>query len=107
MKHADALTKRILLLEGLPNFQEMNRLRIGENVPEILQADLDLEMEAMPTLKEAITYCEEMKDYNSRELPEDILDSEEEHVDWLEPHLGLIDKIGLPNYLQSQAGKDD
>ncbi len=107
MKHADALTKRILFLEGLPNFQEMNRLHIGENVPEILQADLDLEMEAMPTLKEAIAYCEEIKDYNSRELFENILDSEEEHVDWLETHIGLVEKMGVANYLQSQAGNGD
>ena len=104
MEHADELIKRILFLEGLPNLQELNRLRIGENVPEILQCDLDLEMEAMPDLKEAIAYCEEVKDYISRELFEDILESEEEHVDWLETNLGLVEKMGLENYLQSQVG---
>lgn len=104
MKHADELTKRILFLEGLPNMQELNRLRIGENVPEMLQCDLDLEMEAIPELREGIAYCEEVKDYISRELLEDILESEEEHVDWLETNLSLIDKMGLQNYLQTQAG---
>jgi bacterioferritin len=104
MQHADELTKRILFLEGLPNMQELNRLRIGENVPEILQCDLDLEMEAMPDLREAIAYCEEEKDYISRELFEKILESEEEHVDWLETNLGLVEKMGLQNYLQTQSG---
>ena len=104
MKHADELTMRILFLEGLPNMQELNRLRIGENVPEMLQCDLDLEMEAIPDLREGIAYCEEVKDYISRELLEDILESEEEHVDWLETNLSLIDKMGLQNYLQTQAG---
>jgi len=104
MQHADELTKRILFLEGLPNMQELNRLRIGENVPEILQCDLDLEMEAIPELREAIAYCEEEKDYISRELFEKILESEEEHVDWLETNLGLVEKMGLQNYLQTQAG---
>ena len=104
MKHADELTKRILFLEGLPNMQEMNRLRIGENVPEILQCDLELEMEAIPDLKEAIAYCEEVKDYISRELFEDILESEEGHVDWLETNISLVEKMGLQNYLQTQAG---
>ena len=105
MKHADKLMERILFLEGLPGMQELNRLRIGENVPEILQCDLDLEMEAIPALKEAIGYCEEVKDYISRELFEEILESEEEHVDWLETQLGLIDKMGLHNYLQSSMGE--
>ena len=104
MKHADALTKRILFLEGLPNMQELNRLRIGENVPEILQCDLDLEMDAMPDLREAIVYCEGVKDFISRELFEAILESEEDHVDWLETNLGLVEKMGLQNYLQTQAG---
>lgn len=104
MKHADELINRILFLEGLPNLQELNRLRIGENVPELLQCDLDLEMEAIPELREAIAYCEEIKDYISRELFEGILESEEEHVDWLETQLGLIDKMGLQNYLQAAAG---
>ena len=104
MKHADELTKRILFLEGLPNLQELNRLRIGENLPEMLQCDLDLEMDAIPDLREGIAYCEEVKDYISRELLEDNLESEEEHVDWLETNLSLIDKMGLQNYLQTQAG---
>jgi len=104
MEHADELTKRILFLEGLPSMQELNRLRIGENVPEILQADLELEMDAIPDLREGIAYCEEVKDYVSRDLLEDILDSEEEHVDWLETQISLIDKIGLKNYLQTQTG---
>jgi len=104
MQHADELTKRILFLEGLPNMQELNRLRIGENVPEILQCDLDLEMEAMPDLREAIAYCEEEKDYISRELFEKILESEEEHVDWLETNISLVEKMGLQNYLQTQTG---
>ena len=104
MKHADELTKRILFLEGLPNLQELNRLRIGEDVPEILKCDLELENDAIPDLREGITYCEEVRDYISRELLEDILESEEEHVDWLETNLSLIDKMGLQNYLQTQAG---
>jgi len=104
MKHADELTKRILFLEGLPNLQELNRLRIGEDVPEILKCDLELENDAIPDLREGIAYCEEVRDYISRELLEDILESEEEHVDWLETNLSLIDKMGLQNYLQTQAG---
>lgn len=107
MKHADRLVERILFLEGLPNLQELNRLRIGENVPEILNSDLELEMEAMPALREAVGYCEEVKDFVSRELFEAILESEEEHVDWLETQIGLVEKMGLENYLQSQAGKSD
>lgn len=107
MKHADGLVERILFLEGLPNLQELNRLRIGEDVPEILKGDLDLEMEAIPTLREAISYCEEVKDFVSRELFEAILESEEEHVDFLETQIGLIDKLGLENYLQSQTGKSE
>ena len=102
MKHADRLINRILFLEGLPNLQQLNKLLIGENVPEALKCDLQLEMAALPLLKEAIAYCESVADYITRELLEDILDSEEEHVDWLETQLGLIDKTGLQNYLQSQ-----
>jgi bacterioferritin len=104
MKHADRLINRILFLEGLPNLQDLNRLRIGESVPEILKADLDTEMEACPLLREAIAHCEGVRDYISRELLEDILESEEEHIDFLETQLQLIDKVGLPNYLQSQMG---
>ena len=101
MKHADKLTERILFLEGLPNFQDLGKLMIGENTEEMLKCDLKLEMQAIPVLREAIKYSESVQDYVSRELFEDILESEEEHVDWLETQLGLIDKVGIQNYLQS------
>ncbi len=101
MKHADALTQRILFLEGLPNLQDLGKLMIGENTKEMLECDLKLEMHAIPDLREAIEYCESIGDYVSRDLFADILDSEEEHVDWLEAQLGLIDKVGLQNYQQS------
>ena len=102
MKHADKLINRILFLEGLPNLQQLNKLMIGEDVPEALKCDLQLEYQALPLLREAIAHCESANDYVSRELFEDILESEEEHVDWLETQLGLIDRTGLQNYLQSQ-----
>ena len=102
MKHADALIKRILFLEGLPNLQDLGRLNVGENTREILQCDLKLEVGAMPALKDAIAYCEQCGDYTSREIFEDILESEEEHVDWLETQLDLVEKVGVENYLQSQ-----
>ncbi|ESS73513.1 bacterioferritin [Methyloglobulus morosus KoM1] len=104
MKHADQLINRILYLEGLPNLQELSKLLIGENPQEILECDLKLEMLGHPLLKEAIAYCESCKDYISRELFEDILESEEEHIDWLETQLELIGKVGLQNYLQEQMG---
>lgn len=107
MKHADRLTKRILFLDGLPNLQTLNRLRIGETVPEILEADLALEMEAMTDLRAAIAYCESIQDYVSRELLEDILESEEEHVDFIETQLTLIRTVGLENYLQKQMKAAD
>jgi bacterioferritin len=102
MKHADRLTERILFLEGLPNFQDLGKLMVGENVPEALRGDLDLELAGHPLLREAIAQSERVSDYISRELLEDILESEEEHIDWLETQLALIDDVGLPNYLQSQ-----
>jgi len=102
MKHADKLTDRILFLEGLPNYQYLGKLRIGETVPEMLQCDLDLERDAIPALKEGIAHCESVRDYVSRELMVEILESEEEHIDWLETQLELIKSLGLQNYLQSK-----
>jgi bacterioferritin len=103
MQHADQLIERILFLEGLPNLQNLGKLKIGENVPEILQCDLEMELDAIPDLRAAISYCENHKDYVTRELFDSILVSEEEHVDWLETQIDLIEKIGLQNYQQSQT----
>lgn len=102
MKHADLLIERILLLEGLPNLQDLGRLRIGENVRECLEADLTLEREVHPLYKDAIAHCEKVADYVTRKIFSDILESEEEHIDWLETQLSLMDDVGEANYLQSQ-----
>lgn len=105
MKHADALTDRILFLEGLPNLQDLGALRIGENTQEMIECDLALEMDAVPDLKEGITHCEQVGDFVSRDLFKNILESEEEHIDWLETQLSLIDKMGIQNYIQAQIVK--
>ena len=102
MKHADKLSERILFLEGLPNFQALGRLRIGENPVELLRADLALELDGVPLLREAIAYCETANDYVSRQLFADILDSEEEHIDWIETQLSLVERLGEQNYLAQQ-----
>lgn len=102
MKHADNLVKRVLFLEGLPNLQDLGKLRIGETVEEMLRCDLSLEMDAIPDLKVAIAYAESVQDYISRDLFQDILEDEEEHVDWLETQIDLIGRLGLENYQQSQ-----
>ena len=107
MKHADRLSERILFLDGLPNFQLLGRLRIGENVEEILKADLALEEEALPPLRDAIAYCESVRDYVSRELFADILSNEEEHVDVLEKQFDMIRQMGIANYIQLQSKPND
>ena len=103
MKHADTLADRILFLDGLPNFQALHKLKVGENVEEILRADLALEMEAIPLLKDAIKHCEGVRDYTSREVFERILESEEGHVDFLETQFEMIERMGLHNYVQLQS----
>jgi bacterioferritin len=109
MKHADVLAERILFLQGLPNFQAIHKLKVGETVEEILRADLAVEMEAIPLLKDAIAHCETVRDYTSREIFERILESEEDHVDFLETQFDMIERMGLQNYVQLQskpAGSD-
>ncbi|WP_341712191.1 bacterioferritin [Erythrobacter sp.] len=110
MKHADVLAERILFLEALPNFQAIHKLKVGETVEEILKADLAVEMEAIPLLKDAIAHCESVRDYTSREIFERILESEEEHVDFLETQFDMIARMGLENYVQlnsKPAGESD
>ena len=102
MKHADMLIKRILFLDGLPNFQALGKLRIGETPRELLECDLALEHEALPLLRDAIAHCEKVGDYVSRQLFADILDSEEEHIDWIETQLSLMQRLGEQNYLQTK-----
>jgi bacterioferritin len=103
MKHADTLSARILFLDGLPNFQAIGKLKVGETVEEILKADLALEMEAIPLLRDAIQHCESVRDYVSREVFERILENEEEHVDFLETQFDMIERMGLRNYVQLQS----
>jgi bacterioferritin len=106
MKHADKLSERILFLDGLPNFQALGKLKIGEKPREVMECDLALELEAIPLLKTAIAHCEQVGDFVSRKLFSDILESEEEHVDWLETQLDLMTRIGEQNYLQTKIDGD-
>jgi len=104
MKHADKLIERILFLDGLPNLQDLDKLLIGETVQEILECDLRLEQQAMPALREGIAHCESVRDFVTRDLFSEILEAEEDHVDFIETQLDLIPKIGIENYIQLQSG---
>jgi bacterioferritin len=104
MKHADKIIERILMLDGLPNLQDLSKLLVGEDVKEAIECDLKLERIAQAQCKEAIVYCESVRDFVSREIFVEILDDTEDHIDWLETQLGLIDKVGLQNYQQSSMG---
>jgi bacterioferritin len=104
MKHADRLIERILFLDGLPNLQQLGKLLIGENPKEVLECDLQLEFNALPALKEGVVYCEQVGDFVSRQLFSEILKSEEEHVDWIETQLALIERLGVETYLQTKIG---
>jgi bacterioferritin len=106
MKHADRLIERVLMLDGLPNLQALHKLMIGETVPEILNCDLQLELVSQKTVKEGIAACEQARDFVSRELLQNILDDTEEHIDWLETQIELVERVNLQNYLQSQMGDD-
>ncbi len=105
MKHADKLMDRIFMLDGLPNLQDLGKLMIGEDVPELLNCDLTLERAAQATVKDGIEHCEKVRDYVSRDLLQEILDDTEEHIDFLETQIELIGKVGIQNYLQSQMGE--
>ena len=105
MKHADLLMDRIFMLDGLPNLQDLGKLMIGEDVPELLNCDLTLERAAQATVKDGIEHCEKVRDYVSRDLLQTILDDTEEHIDFLETQIELIGKVGIQNYLQSQMGE--